>query len=687
VSFKPPYSQDPGRIVTPAPLIRVIIQASDKWFASVGDAKQRIAEEIIARNGGAIRQFYLAQIQGYRAGSVGVQTTHLRLKEIDLMLQVVQGSVILTVTVKPENAQQKSEGGADVNLDGYIAWVCLDHDPPGPHDPPLMPECSFTFILNGTPLYDFSFTPTAGAVIFRFGVTALLCHSLADNENPDIAKLVHQLLPERAKITVPVEHRDIPAYFIYDPGTAQNGDAFGQPPIIKDLQFDLSDGLVPEGRNEFRVNVQPTLPFRSTWTQRFHIFGEFYARKMVDKVKQSWKFSHSSADIAVNDKPLYWSMDTGPFPVQAMDIDLTPKNTPDTTVLTPANQGSAFPHPTSSTESWAGTPRYLWRDQSKGYYRIGDPASGQLQPPFGLWKLALDAAQRVVVASADLINWSKTWVLAGDVTHGRVTINHGPGGMFEYVSGTPPEISDPSDPLFIVWAPGTVQSSVADSSPFGPTLKQIANADIYPDLGGIALGTVHDTMKGQWGYVPGTYTYVGTYGIGADDLPDYATITDVINTNYPASVVASYQQRAVEAIKDAYHNYIAIQTKDDDISVYAADGGALTSIQQSLDIMVQIRAIVHDMLPGFNYNFFQSDLIVDQQYPGGSSSPPLYTELYNSNTNITALQSTASGHVEEDPFNHSLDDEIKLCYDDVLTIQANAQLLMTAIQGFDLQPV
>lgn len=682
MTFNPPYSQDLDRIITPTPVIRVIIQASDKWFATVGDGAQRIAEEIIARNGGTIRQFYLAQLQGYRIGVGGVQTTHLRTKEIDLMLQAVQGSAILTVTVKPENVKPKPEGGAEVNLDGYIAWICLDHDLGEPHP---MPECSFTFTLNSTTIYNFTFTPTGGAVIFRFGPTALLCHSLADNQNPDIDKLVHQLLPERPKIEVPVEHRDIPAYFIYDPAQAQNGDAFGEPPVLKDLQFALSDGLDPEGPNQFRVNLQPTQPFRSTWTQRFHIFAEFYARAVVDKVKQSWKFSHSSADIVVNDKPLYWSMDTGPFPVQAMDFDLTP-GMPDTTAVTPVNAGSAFPHPSSSTESWAGTPRFFWRDQSKGYFRIGDPASGQLQPPFGLWKLALDAAQRVIVASADLLNWSKSWVLNGDVSNGRVTINREPGTLFEYVSGTPPEISDPSDPLFIVWAPGTVQSSVADSSPFGPTIKQIANSDLYPDLDGIALGTVHTNMKSQWGYVPGTYTYVGTYGIGVDDMPDFATITDVINTNYPAATVAEYQRQAIEVIKDAYQNYVAIQTKDDDISVYAADGGALSSIQQSLDIMTSIKGIVQAMLPGFNYNFFMSNLIIDQQYPAGSSSPPLYTEIYDSNTAITALQTTASGHVEEDPFNHSLDDEIKLCYDDVLTIQANAQLLMAAIQGFDLQP-
>lgn len=670
--FNPPFSANPDQDVTAPPGVRLIIQASAQWFAEVGDSKERIAEEIVARNAGSIRQFWLAQTQNYRAGVQGVQTTHMRLQEVDLMLQVVQGSSILTVTVKPENTTTQQGGAAEVNLDGYIAWVCLQ---PSLADPHPMPTCTYTFFLNDEEIYSTSLAPQLGTVIFRFGPTALICHSLSDASNPN-PTLTNEIIPERPKITVPVDHRDIPGYFVYDPSQGQDGDPFGTPDVLKDISANVAgSALLPEGYNTFRVDIQPPSdqPFRSTWTQGFRIYAEFYARAMVDKVRQSWKFSHTETDIAVNDKPLYFSMSTGPFPVQAMDFDLTPKKV-DTTVVTPTNQGIAFPTPGDpATTNWAGTPLFLWKDQSKGYWRIGDPASGQLQPPFGLWALAIEAAAITLEASIDMMNWARNWGIPNP-TPSVVPVSTAPSDdLLSYVSGDVPITHGASAFMYPFTA------NVSDNNIANYVNHVKVDGAGNPDPGGLPAGTLYDTYLDVFGFTPGTYHWVAKFGIGPDDLPDFADMTAVITFNFPVTAAAETVATAYQLMVDAYDDNLAVAGKDDLISVYAPDGGAVTSIMQSAALMTSIKALATQIAAeNISGHFFQSLLIVDQDYPGGSTQPPDYQV-------VADFTATASGL--SDPEFVGLNNEITTAFTQVQQIQVNAALLLSAIQGFDLQPV
>jgi hypothetical protein len=368
--------------------MRLIVKASERWFASAGDSVQRIAEEIIARNAGSIRQFSLAQTQEYRAGVGGVHTTHLRLQEVDLDFQMVQGSSILTVTVKPENTPSAPLERREINQDGYFIWVHTDASFPG-----IISVGGHVFAsINGP--YDLylngylivrDFMPDRQSIGFvvMFGNTALRCPSLQDP--PDAAKelnplvktlgLVNKIFPALPQIPdgrsadgqfdVP-KHNNLPGYYLFNwediRNPAQYVAAFGsltswddffvnaipfppKPDFTQGIQFAASNNspLNLTGPNYFSVYPSATNKRGSEHLNVETLFAEFYNPDVLRKVRQSWtKTPDGRQDIVVNDRPIEWEFTSpqsgGPgtfnFPTLAMDLS-PPKDRDTSQIVSP----------------------------------------------------------------------------------------------------------------------------------------------------------------------------------------------------------------------------------------------------------------------------------------------------------------------------------------------------------------
>ena len=358
-------------------------------------------------------------------GIVNVSRRQLDLGDMLLRYDHQFGVETISMIARPTNSSS-GRGATDLNYDGYIAWVNTSQ-----YDTAFSGKIVYTFQLNGVTFYTYnSILLPNTALLFAFGQTGLRCQSLIDasKTDPDLpgnpnAKtppgLFGSVLPSRKNVSAFTNsfggavdsYPDLPGYFVYDMGHPLNNagnknvnhapNKVPDPKIVKLLQVPGGDTVNPSplkllGKNFFRVLVQPSAPFENSWSWSYAIYVEFYSRYELRKASSSWRVrGGQSASITVNDKPLYWAMQTGAYPIQALDFDLTPANI-DTAQPTQFNPSTAY------QVGQAGPPT-LWTRGNKGLWRPGDQLPVQPQPPNGIWDLALLSAQQTFIGWCALL--------------------------------------------------------------------------------------------------------------------------------------------------------------------------------------------------------------------------------------------------------------------------------------------
>lgn len=420
MSFKPPLtlpitspdapgSPWPNQIQQPIQT-RQTIDASKNWFDTTQDAAS-VANGIVDYHGASISNFVATQRRDYGAGIVRVHSKFLNLPGLTLQYENQFGQERLTMTAYPENVVL---GGPSVetNYDGYIAFVSNGNNI-GFTSPGYDEGVTYEFSINQKVFHTY-FQPklVTEIIVFRFGKTALRCQSLADkpdgpgNPNAVTLGLVAAIEASRAKTKafsttgatgsaqIPAHH-DLPIYSIYnwdDP--LQNGGHESQlpkPTVTKVFDFIGQDNPIDsKGMNKLRIKMTPNMKFiPGAWVWYFNMIAEFYSRAEFRNVSVSWTKASKdgSANITVNDAPLYWQMISPNQPHLGMDIDLSP------TKIDRTRQ--------TDVTGFTGTGD----GGGKGYWRIGDnPCQQELAPQFP-WGVAL------LAASLTRSTWNLTFLL------------------------------------------------------------------------------------------------------------------------------------------------------------------------------------------------------------------------------------------------------------------------------------
>lgn len=363
--------------------------------------------------------------QQNNVNSMGVMRRMLRFKDLEARYDRMQMDETLTLVAMPGPQAPQPLGGAETNLDGYIAFMVLD----GGDDR----SAGFDISLNGTNIWSGTIPGSNQCIALTFGKTALRCWSLADDklddpykgpDNPHIAddEMVFPLIPPRPKIKAftnavkpPAtsstidEHYDLPGYWPYNAdcallyagrNTAPVGGGETDPNLIPDsgppqpkVTEVVCDPTVLDstGKNTIHVVRQgEIIPETATgWT--IYIVAEFYARDMFDALKQSWRLG-SSVGISANDRPLYWAIETGDYPTSALEIDLSPN-----VVKLPqqptdeTNPSQALNLSTFVLTQWASCT-------SRGLWRPGDSVPLIPSPPQNPWPYAIAACDEALIA-------------------------------------------------------------------------------------------------------------------------------------------------------------------------------------------------------------------------------------------------------------------------------------------------
>ena len=328
------------------PTMQKTIQASQNWWAQNPIPPDIVGDQII--------NYYMTNISGfvatcrrlYTLGMGGVQTRQLSLPGLDMVYEIVQGSDILKLTARPESYPSGAQLQTEINYDGYIVWAHAETGTPY-HGP-------FALFVNEYLIADNLTIPAnASGYVVMFGETALVCHSLHDDQNPLKTKpgLVNSISPALADLDTPVgKVKNLPGYFLFDwldpanpdlddfhdivtnAGTVQ---ASTDLTFIAGVQFQnpLKSPLVGSGQN-FAYLLPMTSGGASENTAGDYMMAEFYSRDKMTSVTTSWDKTAMPPNgvIFANDWPLNFAtylagVSYGTGGVQ-LGFDLTPQVNP-----------------------------------------------------------------------------------------------------------------------------------------------------------------------------------------------------------------------------------------------------------------------------------------------------------------------------------------------------------------------
>jgi hypothetical protein len=346
------------------------VQASADWFEAMGDSADKVAQDILHLNSGALHGFFQAQEQYHYNGLNEITNTRLELPQVSAHYQNQFGRTTYWVSVWPENVpgQGVSYPGifTDLNYDGYIAWVHVD-----PNWPDLIGNPSgvgatsasprpYNIYVNGYLVYQ-NYQPTSPSECFviLFGPTALRCESLQDKPKlnplasksngalappvvPGPTKQIKQGTAVDGQTSVP-QHDDELGYWIFNWDDPRNDLSYvpdylsiGQefqawdaaalaiqiapaangtllPKIKKGIQFfdARKSPLNYKGQNYAGAFLAPG-KFTGEVEMLEIMYAEFYDRKKMRAVNQSWRLGpyEGAPCIIVNDSPKQWGTST-----------------------------------------------------------------------------------------------------------------------------------------------------------------------------------------------------------------------------------------------------------------------------------------------------------------------------------------------------------------------------------------
>ena len=636
----PPYSgaEDDPRLATEMqapPIFRVHVQPSEQWNPSLGDDIRIAVEAELERADPLLRHFVMAQRQNRSLGVAQFQGGAVQLTAaVRALYSNNQGTEILNVIVTPRNTGGGQPMSAETNTDGYVFWKQASIS--------RAPDATFEFMLNNQTLYTLSGTTGRRniGVLFRFGKTATLCHSLIDKtkDQPDLpgnpGKLVLELLPPRGQmaafknvygIDIP-SYPDLFGYFMFDewhllnnagqPDIDSNGEP--NPEIIHTVDVaDPGKVLNETGNNEFRVKVTPATALQSDSGGSFTMQAEFYSRHYFRSVVQTW--SRRNVRAKVNDKPLHFGMVTGLYPVQAMDIDLTAQAIPDDAAQ--STEKVHIPQPTKINPPTAYLPDpdaagpgklVQWDDDTigRGYWRLGDPMSLQSAPPNSPWYTAVSLAHEVlenIQRVAILIASSKA-PCDPSLSFANPTVAYAlqnrktnPQSIYETLSG------------HAYFTYNVVGVDILNR----PTLTAVFKTNA-PQINGEKQNVVMGNVI-PWGAL---YPYTPT-----NEEISYTVVT---STSTEDNVAAWNKMQQLNAMwQPALDRYNTATTNVTSVDIYDADGGALMSAQQSKNDLDKIKQIADYFFNGGTYQVVVHDVYYGlvQTYewaPGGDYILPAY---------------------------------------------------------------
>lgn len=628
------------------------VEASQKWFQANGDMVNEVADRIVQRIEGEISQFWLAQQQNYQASELPVMTTHLRLNgQVFLEYQAVHSAQQLTITVYPENeSNPQSQSSVDLNLDGYFAWMM---NYPAGFEQYQPSSIIYNFQLNGQTFYTYS-GPFLNfhAIIFTFGKTALKCQSLVDKTKADQnapgnpnQPLVSSVLPPRPTVqsfvnntgTTITEHPDLPGYFVYyyDQTLNIEGSNFTEPnpTLISTIACDPKL-LNNKGLNQFRVLVTPNQPFTGSsinnlyWAYGYVMYAEFYSRSDLRTAEKSWRMSSGAQDITVNDKPLYWQMYSGAYPVQALDVDFSVKV--DYSKPTPSNNQHAFT-PTIYADAFDPAGLTLWANTPcTGLWRPGDAPATQPMPPNGLWAVAYSAA-------------SETLAIWNNVLYALWLLN----------AITLP--SDPRAPTFDKWATWQNQyaytgtpwfniqvSTQSASTPFEKSIgaTHISFIGLALNAGAVfPMGSATNVNKNGMVYLPQDFTPGTTTTVTG-------TVTMIVEVDgpiYPYTQLCGYVANAYAQAAAAAAAYSTAKANLTTQNTFADQPAAMSMIETLNQSAQQATAIIAVLRTGGTWTNGYTTTLIDSSIPSTtfldsrSTSKWGLDPLYTSITDLSTL--------------------------------------------------
>lgn len=427
----PPHLQGPVDLHRPL-ITDVYIDTRSVNFNG-GDVSmlQAIANGIVEKHASELDRWIAGMRQQNAIAPIGYVQEEITFPDMAAVYIRNQSDEQLEIVVRPTTVGGQLVGGTDINLDGYIAMISVGGD--DKNYTGATP--SFSFLLNGDEIYSGELPLSLVALAFRFGDTALRCHSLADSKlddpyagpsTPFDDNLVPALIPDRpelkaftnvlgpaatetGKVPFTIEkHHDLFGYWPYNinnplinAGSGQaaegggGGGGGGGPaplpePTVTEVVLDIKL-LNVNGKNTLRVinNVVP-LPWQNFgWT--YYIVAEFYDRKVMDRLTQSWHQTNPQG-IQANDRPLFFGMQAPFVPTMALEFDLTPGaigTTYPPTIET--NPVSAYDPDDDKLTQWADC-------KGRGLWRPGDSLPLIPFPPPNPWFYAVDATLRAVQA-------------------------------------------------------------------------------------------------------------------------------------------------------------------------------------------------------------------------------------------------------------------------------------------------
>jgi len=390
-SWYPPPDDNGNPVVMQLPIVdRRLIDSSN------GSTSDLLADIIVDSYSPSISNFIKSSRRNYALGITPIHERSLELPGLGIRHQVHHGRETVTLTPKPGQVNLL----ADLNFDGYVAWVHV-----GANSWPKKSWPSYNLYINGYLIFN-DITPDdtkTSAYFVMFGDTALRCQSLNDNGNPFQAgilepgntqptKLVNQVLPKRKQVPatssptygLPVSaHDDLLGYFLFgwdnqfDPTNFDNDGnqstnhqyIQGQwtklhplPVLLQGLQFSSSTNSVLKvsAANNVTIHVTKNISTMGYQGPGDFLIAEFYDRKQLRAVSQSWHDEQTTGQaIIVNDHPLYWGagIDFEGAADVGLDFDLTPQKSYSGLSVPPATLG-VYDSNTSSTLVPSTDPTY-----------------------------------------------------------------------------------------------------------------------------------------------------------------------------------------------------------------------------------------------------------------------------------------------------------------------------------------
>jgi hypothetical protein len=596
-----------------APVATTIeIRASASWHDQAFDAKYAVVQGIINNNVGTIHSFVNGQVQNARGKAFwGHEYVSYNWSA---RFSSNSGQMLCAITVMPENAPTSNTSiASDLNLDGYIFFLFEGEIGTA------KPDISYEFLLNGQQIGSYYGDPDLNSgILFLFGQTAARCQSLVDETkthpelpgNPNAATkpgIFRPVLPARSQVAAFTNNGgvdvaafdDLPGYFMYDyihplnvGGQNINLGAgkYDNPTIINTFVVANPSEVLNEYKlNKFRVKLNPATTFSNTWGANYRMYAEFFSRQEVRTVTQGWKLSGDS--VSVNDKPLYFQMSAGAFPTLALDIDLTP-NKIDHAKATQLNYSQAYDNESTFDDltnvADYETPRLTqWKDGGTGYWRAGDYASQQPQPPNSPWGYALTSVEQAAQSWFNII-YLMLMTLGQSVQYD----GDPPGGGSYTGYGL--------DTYMRVFKARTDLEKATGVKYMSPLLPVIPGTYKFPELNHI-ICTASATQAGL-SDIDGPWTPWGNsnYGFDGPYGPTGQYYIYYKNT-YPWAQIAGYYDDAVSGLDDMTAILPTVQDKYSTANIYDADGEAQSFANQAYTSAQRADEIMQALYNGGSY--------------------------------------------------------------------------------------